>query len=158
MKSPVEVRKLLALCNPELPKQEGLLSSLKSEYDVHEVSNLESAVEALRVGRYDAVIAQTSDFLPLERAVSSQLSAAVLATIGEGVCVVGPEGELVWANRRLREFPEAVIREIVRLSGCAHRTLVDESTGGISRSKRYSLMPEDGSYYELICSAILDPQ
>jgi len=153
----IDVRKLLVLSGPAL-EAEGVLSSLSAHFKPEFVEDLDQALEAMRTEDFHAVLAETGDFLPLERGIVSQQAAVVLDTVGDGVCVVGPNGQLVWANRRLRQFPAAVLESLSKLCVKAYEDL---DAGGASEARpgrRFTLMPEDGAYYEVICSPIRDRQ
>ena len=49
-----------------------LAESLSGQYAVTVVHTLEEALGALRTGAFDGVLSDSSDFLPLERAVAHQ--------------------------------------------------------------------------------------
>jgi DNA-binding response OmpR family regulator len=151
------VRKLLVLRGPTLESQ-GILGFLQEHFEVQIAEELEDALSAMRQTTFDAVLAETADFLPLERGVVTQQAAAVLDTIGDGVCMVGPEGELVWANRRMREFPPAVLDQLRGLCMNAYDGFIASGDAVPTRGRRFSLMPEGAGYYEIICSPVLDAQ
>ena len=148
------LRRVLVLPGPAL--EEDIASSLKGQFEVTQVDTLEDALVAMRSGRFDAVLAETADFLPLERGAAMQQAAAVLDTIGDGVCIVGPTGDLVWANRRLRGYPLAVLDLLRRVC----RQAWEEFAGGpqiaFARGRRFSLTPDDGSSFEVIVSSVCD--
>ena len=155
MTEQTHLRKLLVLHGPSLAA-DGILPLLQDHFDVQVVHELEQALEAMRGKPFHAVLAETADFLPLERGVVTQQAAVVLDTIADGVGIVGPQGQLVWANRRLRNYPPPVLQSLREV--CSHAFSVF-SQGGDSEcllNKRFSILPEDGSYYEVICSAVRD--
>jgi CheY-like chemotaxis protein len=151
-----DVRKLLVLHGPALESQ-GILGLLREHFDVQIVGELDEALSAMRASQFDAVLAETADFLPLERGIVTQQAAAVLDTLGDGVCIVGPSGELAWANRRIREADPRLLDELCRLCAKAYREFRGGEGGG-DRGRRFSLMPEDGTYYEVLCSPVRDHQ
>ena len=151
-----DVRKLLVLHGPALESQ-GVLHFLREHFEVHTFHELDEALSAMRQMEFDAVLAETADFLPLERGIVTQQAAVVLDTIGDGVCIVGPGGELVWANRRLREAPRALLDEIRRLCLKAYGEFL-RAGDAAERGRRFSLMPDEASYYEVICSPVRDRQ
>ncbi len=155
----VDTRKLLVLHGPAFEAQ-GILSLLRDHYDVEIVEDLDSALDAMRDRRFAGVLAETADFLPLERGVVTQQASVVLDTIGDGVCIVGDKGELVWANRRIRELPDSVLSSLRSLCMEAYEEFAAETANADDRSrgKRYSLMPEDGTYFEVLCSPVRDRQ
>ena len=111
MAEQTDLRRLLVLNGPAL-EAHGILSFLREHFDVHSVAEMDDALSAMRDERFDAVLAETADFLPLERGIVTQQAGVVLDTIGDGVCIVGSGGELAWANRRLREYPQEVLQPL----------------------------------------------
>jgi len=152
-----DLRKLLVLAGPAL-EGGGILGFLRDHFEVRCVDELDDALSAMRDDHFDAVLAETADFLPLERGVVTQQAAAVLNTMGDGVCIVGPGGQMVWANRKIREFPESLLGELRELCVEAYDQFASASDAVQGHGRRFSLMPDDKSYYEVICSPVLDRQ
>lgn len=157
MAEQVDLRKLLVLHGPSFEAQ-GVLDFLRSHFDVQIAEDLNAALDAMRSDRFDAVLAETGDFLPLERGAVTQQAAVVLDTLGNGVCIVGPGGEIVWANRQLNRLPQAVRTRIGKLCGEAYEVFATSAGQGEEHGRRFSLMLEGGSYYELIASPVRDRQ
>lgn len=157
MAEQTDVHKLLVLHGPAL-QQRGVLQFLQEHFRVQVAQDMDAALEAMRRGGFDAVLAETADFLPLERGIIVQQASVVLDTIGDGVGVAGASGELVWANRRLRDFPAVVLDSLRNICLQAFRSLESEVEGDSARGKRFSLIPDDGAYYEVICSPVRDRQ
>lgn len=153
MSEKTDLRKLLVLQGPAL-ESDGTLDFFRGHFDVQIAQSLDAALDAMRVAPFDAVLAETADFLPLERGIVTQQASVILDTIADGVCIIGPEGELVWANRRLRSYPPALLEMLRRLCREAHAHF--SSGGEAIRGKRFSLMPDNNSYYEVICSGVCD--
>ncbi len=151
------LRKLLVLQGPAM-ESEGVLDFLREHFDVEVVRELDAALDAMREKHFDAVLAETADFLPLERGVVTQQAAVVLETIGDGVCMVGSGGEIVWANRRLKDFSPKVLGELRKLCVKAYEEFATGKPSPGQPGRRYSLMPESGEYYEVICSPVRDRQ
>ncbi|MGC9455174.1 MAG: response regulator [Phycisphaerae bacterium] len=150
-----DLRKLLVLRGPTL-EAEGILDFLREHFDVAVAAELDEALTAMRQDRFDAVLAETADFLPLERGVVTQQASVILDTIGDGVCIVGSGGQLVWANRRLREFPEKVLQRVREVCVEAYEDFATAKDAGATRGRRFSIRPGDGRYYEVICSPVRD--
>jgi len=154
MTEKTELRKLLVLDGPGLEAQ-GVVDLFRPYFHVQVVDELDEALEAMRRTSFDAVLAETADFLPLERGIVTQQASVILDTIGDGVCIVGPGGELAWANRRLKEAPAGVLDSLRDLCAKAYEELAVAAETA-EAGKRFSLMPGDGSYYEVICSPVRD--
>lgn len=151
------MRKLLVLHGPALEAQ-GVLPFIRDHFQVEVARSLDDALAALRQRQFDAILAETADFLPLERGVVTQQASVVLNTIGDGICITGAAGELVWANARLRNLPPAVLDRLRRICLEAFGQFSQPELRANARGKRYSLMPEDGTYFEVICSPVCDRQ
>lgn len=150
-----DLRKLLVLRGPTL-EAEGILDFLRDHFDVAVAGELDEALTAMRQDRFDAVLAETADFLPLERGVVTQQASVILDTIGDGVCIVGSGGQLVWANRQLREFPEKVLQRVREVCVEAYEDFATARDARSGRGRRFSIRPGDGRYYEVICSPVRD--
>src|SRR3954469_21901095 len=85
-----------------------LLETLQLQHDVVIAHSMAEALEELRGGEIDAVLSDSADFLPLERALASQQSGLILDTSGEGICITDDLGQILWANKRIRQWAPAV--------------------------------------------------
>ncbi len=150
-----DLRRLLVLRAHGI-EQSGVLEVLRRHFHVEESPDAEQALADIRKGRFDAVLAPTAEFLPLERGLVHQRAQVVLDTLGDGVCIVGPRGELVWANRRFQDFPAEVIQRLREVCRQAYEHFASAAAGSGARYKRYSIIPEQGTYYEAICSPVRD--
>lgn len=143
--------KLLAFVG-DRPTDDDVLNQLRTAFDVDLVREVEEAHAALRQRDYDMVVAATSDFLPLERGLAGEQATIVLNTIGEGVCVVSHEGQLTWANEKLKGFDPAVIDQVV--DQCRHAAQ-EFAAGTRSRNRRFSLLHGE-SFFDAVCSPVRD--
>ena len=154
--TPTSVRTLLVLKGPRL-EADGIISVLSPHFEVCVVEEFDQALATMRERHIDAVLAETADFLPLERGIVTQQAAVLLDQIGDGVCLSSPEGELLWVNRQLRELPSDSLVELGKRCARAYVEFVADHHE-VVRPRRYSLMPADGSYNEVICSPVFDSQ
>jgi len=134
------------------------LEFLSSHFEIELAEELETALEAMRRRPFSAVLAETADFLPLERGIVTQQASVVLDTLGEGVCIAGPTGQLLWSNRRMRELAPSVTGSLEGICRRAYEELAAAKEGTSTRGKRYSLRPDGDTYYEVICSPVRDRQ
>lgn len=153
MSRQTQLRKLLVLRGPAL-EGEGIVGLLKDYFQVRYVTELDEALAAMRGEHYDAVLAETADFLPLERGIMTQQAGLVLDTVADGVCIIGPGGELVWANRRLKEMPPQVLTPLRDICVKAYEDFA--TARGATRGRRFNLTPDNGCFYEVICSPVRD--
>ncbi|NLW86549.1 MAG: response regulator [Planctomycetes bacterium] len=157
MSEQTALRKLLVLHGPVLAAQ-GVVEFLQQHFEVSVAAELADALDAMRQTQFDAVLAETADFLPLERGAVTHQAAVVLDTIGDGVCIIGPGGELVWANRRARELPSETRQSLKTLCMSVFEEFSEMKNCAALRGKRFSMMPQDGAYFEVLCSPVCDRQ
>ena len=144
-------------------KSAGWLESLEQNFEVTQVSNVEQAQELLKSKDFDAVFSQTSDFLPLERAVVSEQAVAILNTIGEGVCLVGLDGLVLWNNNKMEGFSPTVKEGISKISYEAYLYFDAKIKAGVTENllrhrKRSYVDPEADRYFEMIITPMCDDQ
>lgn len=134
------------------------MPALASQGEVQVVRDLPSAVAALHGGGFDLVICASSELLPLARAPGHERAQHILEGIAQGVCIVGHEGRLVWANAALRAYPPNAI-EAVR-QACA-AVLAEWTSGpaepGRPRVRQQTLAVGDEYGFDLSVSALPDP-
>jgi two-component system, sensor histidine kinase SagS len=135
-----------------------IAEELRRSFQVDVFDKMDEAMAALRTHTYHAVFADVGDFLPLERALVGEKSSLVLNTIGEGVCIVDPDGRATWSNRRMRGFaPE--VSEHVRKVCVQALSIFTTQTGPIAdvslpRSKKFTFQAKE-NYFEMICSPVV---
>ncbi len=155
MAEKIDLRKLLVIPGRILVVS-GLIDFLAQHFDIELANDSEQARELIRKGQVDAVLAETGEFLPLERNLVSQAASVVLDTLGDGVCIVRPDGGILWGNRRLKRFPPQALEPITSLCSQAYAEFSADSSNESGRGKRYSFTLTDGKYYEVICSPLRD--
>ncbi|MGC8623718.1 MAG: response regulator [Phycisphaerae bacterium] len=158
------LRRALVLSDPDFRATE-IYGNLARNYDaVVCVSTMDEAVAELRKGAFDIVMAQSADFLPLERAQGSLLSGLVLDTIGEGVCMINPVGQMVWSNRRMKQWSPEVIQRISAAGMQAFLAFTDplptakHAEKHVPRSRKFAISIGDSQFFELVCSPIHNPE
>jgi CheY-like chemotaxis protein len=148
-------RKLLVLRGPAI-EAGGVLGFLSEHFDVDVTEDIDEALSAMGREQYAAVLSETADFLPLERGAVTQQAAAVLNTIGDGVDIVDRSEMLVWANQRLRRFTDEVLNPLCEICVKAFKEFEGSGDNRDDSGKRFSIMPDDHSYIEVICSPVRD--
>jgi CheY-like chemotaxis protein/GAF domain-containing protein len=128
---------------------------LADHYDVVGVNNFDEALAELRQHRFQLVISEVSDFLPLERAAVAEQAAVILETIGQGVGIMDLSGKLIWGNLLLHSLPDGVLDS---LSEKCREVFSVEIASGTSQpgSRRFSLQSKQGQYYEVTASPVID--
>ena len=149
--------KILLLSKPG-SKGETVASRLGAEAEVRLVSSFDEAMTALREGSYDLVISDQSDFMALERSTVDQQATMILDTIGQGVCIIELSGRLMWANPKMRSYPQELIAQV---SDVCRRTFGsranrDRSTPAHSRARRFSLIVANDQYFEVTITPVVN--
>jgi len=164
MQPHVQRRKVLVLKGHGSGRDD-LLETIRDLFDVTPVDNVEKALDLIKNCEFDAVFSEICDFLPLERAVVSELSVTILNTIGEGVCITGPQGAVLWANRKMEAFGNSLKQGICQRTRQVfeefHRQLEDISSvkdrASRLRPRKTSFTDaESERYYEMITTPMLD--
>jgi CheY-like chemotaxis protein len=104
----------------------------------------------------------SSQFLALAKNPVHQQAIDILNTIGEGVCIVGQEGTILWANRKMESFAESVSQAISQHSRSAFEYFRQNSAEGPSsnsssgifeplRPRKYSFTDDQARrYFEMV--------
>jgi len=130
---------------------------IDAQAHVAHVKSFTEALNALRMGPFDVVISRAADLAPPECA-DVVGTAAVLDAIPQGVCVVQPTGEVVWANAKMLGLPNEV-RDRVRQ--CCVETVASCKDGGTenvaaSRARRFSLTSNGQESYDFTATPIVE--
>jgi len=169
MSETVSTQRVLVLTGPNAGAS-ALVEQLRQGHDVVIAETIDQALAALRTGQFDMVFSDAADFLPLERAIASHQSALILDAIGEGICITDGGGGILWANRRIKQWSEAVRQRICKACGEAFAlfttqvgpmsstTEADAIPAASTRSKKFSFHIDEAQYFELTCSPVVDAQ
>lgn len=135
-----------------------MLNSLAERYELLFAKTIEEALNLLRRQQVEAVLSSAGDFLPLERAAVSQQSAALLNTMGQGVCIIDTTGRLLWQNSSMGGISSQVIEQI--RSHCQRAMTQFRASdlgppGSPGRIRRFNASDE-GRFYELTISPLTD--
>lgn len=129
--------------------------TLGDSADVRLVSSFDDAIEALKDGAFDLVISDQSDFMALERSAVNQRSSLILDTIGQGVCIIAGDGRVLWANPRMRSFPDDLIAQVS--STCLRsfkKHEADDNRPAHSRARRFSIPAGDDQHFEVTITPV----
>ena len=160
-------RKILVLHGKHAQPNE-LLEQLAHYAQIITVNNVDEALEQLKHHDFCAVLSETADFLPLERAAVNQQASAILNTIGEGVCIVATDGTILWANRQMENCAHLLTQNLALNSLWASLqyqprlgrvNLNPAELDNLLRQRRYSITdPESKRYFEMISTPMLNPE
>ncbi|MGN6367127.1 MAG: response regulator [Phycisphaerae bacterium] len=167
------MQRLLVLAGPS-GRQDSLVDLLKTQHEVIVAHSMEAALKELRAGEIDAVFSDAADFLPLERAIASQQSGLILDTIGEGICITDEQGQILWANRRMKHWSEPIRDRIRAVCSEARNIFINQQSPvpadtqsqnanvtlphHPNRSRKFSFSIDDTHYFEMFCSPVIDSQ
>jgi CheY-like chemotaxis protein len=175
MTGTTSTQRLLVLTGSD-NRHSALIDLLRLQHEVVIADSMEAALQELRAGSIDAVFSDSSDFLPLERALASQQSGLILDTIGEGICVTDDQGQILWSNRRIRQWSAAVRERVQQVCHEAWHIFTTQMTPPVApsgvegsgpndaakplphsnRSRKFSISLDDNQYFELFCSPVID--
>jgi two-component system, sensor histidine kinase SagS len=116
-------------------------------------THLAAAMAALGRGEYDLVVSPASHFVALERRGRAPQLNAVLDAITQGVCIVDLQGQVVWSNSRLTEFPAQVCERIQKY--CIE-TYGRGEFHSPTRPRSLSLVTEGEQYFEATITPMVD--
>ena len=142
---------------------EDVFARLSNAFEVVTVEDISQAVTMLRGQHFDGVFSETSDFLPIERETVRLQASALLDTLGEGVCAVDGGGRLLWANQRLRDWPEEVqdcVSNTCREAMEQFRKLVDRESRDDQvaphlMARTMSLTTSDDRIFEVVATPLI---
>ncbi len=160
MASPTQTQCRILVLRGSHTTQSELVAGLARHGEVRIVDALEDALDLLRDEVFDLVVSETADFLPLERAAISRQANVILERIGQGVCIIDRDGDVLWSNPKMVSYPPELI-EGVR-TRCAD--LVDsfehEATSDPldMRARRFSLTIEGDLYFEVTVTPVGTPE
>jgi two-component system, sensor histidine kinase SagS len=142
--------RLLIIGGPNVPAVQ-LSEELAERYDVV-VSDADTAADQLRGGGVEAVLVDPDDLSPLRSSLDAKPAVALLNAIGEGVCLVGPDASVVWANDRFCALDETVRARVIEVCREA-REFFTRSAPGSSPTCKFDLEPERArEHYEVFVS------
>jgi CheY-like chemotaxis protein len=131
-----------------------LAEMLKQLGEVRVESTIESALSVLGKGRFDLFVGPCREVFEAKQSTLGSQLGAVLDTIGQGVCLMDLQGQVIWSNAKLNQMPEEVIRRIQ-----AHRVdSGDHRDGGslLNRSRSLSLVTDADQHFEARITPIPD--
>lgn len=142
----------------DLDNDEPLSQWIDDHACVDRVSTIDQALAALRSDTYDIVISRASDLASFEGVHISRQTAAIMDSVSQGVCLMGDDGELDWANPKMLNFAEDVRQRVVEFCMETFRRWqrTDDTTTSVARARRLSFTSGEGQYYEVSATPVVD--
>lgn len=142
--------KLLIIGGPHVPAGQ-LSAELAERYDVV-VADSAHGVEELCEGGVEAVLVSPDELAPLRGELGAEPAIVLLNAIGEGVCLVGPDAGVVWANDRFCAFDETVRARVIAVCREA-REFIAKADPSSKPTCKFDIEPEETrSHYEVFVS------
>jgi CheY-like chemotaxis protein/GAF domain-containing protein len=151
--------RLLVLGGPGVDAGD-VASSLGNRFDVIAAPTAQEAREQLASMAFDAVMAASGDFMPLERDLVGRQSSLLLNAIGEGIVLSDANGRRVWSNDLFDACHDSVRRRVTKLCKLAgarfKAELEEDPTGRFLRPRRLVISFGRGRrFYEVYLSPVM---
>lgn len=154
--TPPERKRYLVLSGPHADDP-ALLDTLRGLAAVRVADTPDEVLEALRSQGCDLVICPATQIVPLARAVGHLRTENFLEELGQGACVVGCDGELLWANAKLKSYPPKIVEAIREACWEMCRQFAAEPpTSDPVRVRSRKLDADRQHYFDLTVSARTD--
>ena len=121
--------------------------------EVRFVQSVADAQAALRDEHFDLVFCASLELLPLTSAVGRDQARSVLDGIAQGVCTIGRDGSLIWANTAFGAYAPEVVEAIRAAGADLLRELVAESS---QRTARRAIAAGPKQFFDLTASPLRD--
>lgn len=137
-----------------------IASAMGNRFDVVPAPTAQEARERLASAPFDAVMAASGDFMPLERDLVGRQSSLLLNAIGEGIVLSDSTGRRVWSNDLFDACHESVRRRVAKLCKLAgarfKAELEEDPSGRFLRPRRLVISFGRGRrFYEVFLSPVM---
>ncbi|MFH1748946.1 MAG: response regulator [Planctomycetota bacterium] len=134
----------------------GLQAALEQQGEVRIADSIDEALAALRARLFDIVLGAPTDLFPLARAEARQRAELILDRLGQCICIVNHQGELVWANSCLQSYPQ-VVRETVQrnCTELCQELVTSRSRPEAVQARRRIISVEQDYVFDLTVSPLL---
>lgn len=137
---------------------EDFARSVDDHARIEHVETFEQALEALRSEPFDIIISRAADFIPFQGVHCANQAAAIIESVSHGLCIVGKDGQLDWANPRLLSFSEEARQ---RVCDCCLETFTWAQTEAQSSSpdfsgRRFTFTTPKGRQFDVTATPVID--
>jgi len=152
----VKTRRVL-IVRSTASEYDDIVNTIASTEDVKSVGSLRDAVDLISKEKFDLVLSDVSNLIPLEEALVAHQASTILDAIGQSVCVIDEEGRLVWSNDKLSDLDEEVRSKI---ADCCHELIESLKETGVDpadlmRSRHFSLTVSGEHYFEMTAAPLM---
>jgi CheY-like chemotaxis protein/GAF domain-containing protein len=153
-----EVKSMHVLFVGQPPGSDELSRWVDSHTAVKHVDNTERACEALQDEPFDLVISTAVDFRPVHTSHFSVQAAAIIESVTQGVCIVGENGDLVWANPIMLGLPKKVREQVCKSCQETFHWAREAAESGAAqvRGRRFSIPIAQVGHYEVTATPVID--
>ncbi len=142
-------------------KNTDLIENLQQCFDLTVVNSTQEAQRLLTQQSFDAVFSEADLYHSNSKEHVSEQAVEILNTIGEGVCLVGMDGIVLWENNNMADYDKTIKDGISKVSHEAFEAFRKISYERASESplkhrKRSFIDPESNRYFELITTPMYD--
>ncbi len=128
-----------------------LIEQLRQLGDVQVETELDAAFAAAVAEKFDVVVGPARTLLAVEHAAMNPQLSAVLQAIGQGICILHPDGQIVWSNARMKSLPAMVWDRI--LDECKQCECHDLTPESARRLRSLSLATEEDQHFDATINA-----
>jgi len=121
-----------------------LIDLLKKLGQVRVETDPDSFGNIVKEEQFDLIVSTSPDILTANQRSSDQLLNLVLDSIGQGVCIIELEGQLIWRNNKFEQLPGNVYEQIREY--CAQN--YGSQTDSPARIHSMILTTDDNQFYE----------
>lgn len=152
------VRQLQVLVLGTPDDVEDLVAGLSERAQVECVGTIDEALAALRARPFDLVVSRAADFIPFSEVHFSRHATAIIDSLSQGLCIVGPTGELDWANPKMLSMPEDVRERVGQYCMETFRWAKEQARQGSAdfRGRRFSLVRKGQERFEVTATPVID--
>lgn len=125
---------------------------------VERADTFEDALEALRSRAYDLVVSGAADFIPFQGVHFTRQAAAIIDSVNQGLCIVGKNGELDWANPKMLSLSEEVQSRVCKccLETFAWAEAAAQGGGSETHGRRFSFVAGGHERFEVTATPVID--
>lgn len=151
-------RRVLAITDSE-PTAPEILTRLGDDIEIISVATAEDAVSRMEAGAYDLIVADASVFEQLAHLRDVERHAfQLLETIGQGACIYDANGQVLWANPKMKAYPEGLFEKII--DSC-HKTFdgrIEKSATKPAhmRARQFCITAGDDRHFDVTVTPIAD--
>jgi len=157
MSTPVETQRLarVLVISETGAVDRDWVESLAGRAEVRVVATVEDALAIARDEPFDLTLCAADQLLPLSQAPAAAQTQRTLESVAQGVCLLAPDGRMLWSNSKLRSYPRD-IAEAIRAGAAAlgERLAGDPTPGRADRQLSENIVVGKDYAFDIAVSAV----